>query len=83
MNVPTIASATDTYKRCIRNGVNGMLASSSDEWYSALKSLLDDRNLYENVCRNAYQHVRENYAPQATANEAMRAYRSIMVEYHK
>lgn len=81
VGVPTVASATDTYKRCITHGVNGMLASNDDEWYTSLKALLDDKNLYHQISKNAYDHVMEHYSPEAIAKEAMDAYQSILELY--
>ena len=81
VGVPTIASATDTYKRCITHGLNGMLAWNDDEWYTSLKTLLDDKNLYNQISKNAYDHVMEHYSPEAIAKEAMAAYKNIIELY--
>jgi len=83
VGVPTVASATDTYKRCINHEYNGMLASNTDEWYTSIKALLDNPTLYENIQKNAYKQVLENYSPKAIAKEAMNAYQSILREYNK
>jgi len=81
VGVPTVASSTDTFKRCITHGVNGMLASSTDEWYTCIKALLDDRQLYKNIQKNAYEQAVESYSPQAVAKEALIAYQGILREY--
>lgn len=81
--VPTVASATDTFSRCIENGKNGMLASNDGEWYNALKKLLDDKEFYESIAQNAHRHALEHYSPKATAKEALAAYRAIVEDYKK
>jgi glycosyltransferase involved in cell wall biosynthesis len=81
VGVPTVASSTDTFKRCITHGVNGMLAANSDQWYSSIKALLDDSQLYENIQKNAYEQAVESYSPQAVAKEVMIAYQGILREY--
>lgn len=81
--VPTVASATDTFSRCIENGVNGMLASNDDEWYNALKKLLDDKEFYARVAKNAHSHALEHYSPKATASEALKAYNAIIDDFKK
>ena len=81
VGVPTVASSTDTFKRCITHGVNGMLASSTDEWYTCIKGLLDDRQLYKNIQKNAYEQAVESYSPQTVAKEALIAYQGILREY--
>jgi glycosyltransferase involved in cell wall biosynthesis len=41
LNVPTIASPRSDFARVIRDAQNGLLAQSTDEWRSALKSLIE------------------------------------------
>lgn len=83
VHVPTVASSTDTFSRCIENGKNGMLASNDEEWYAALKKLLDDNEFYSRVAENAQSHALEHYSPQATASEALSAYYAIIADYNK
>ena len=78
VGVPTVASPTDTFKRCIVSGVNGMLASGDDEWYTALKALLDDPRLYSTIRVNAMRDAVEKYSPGAVGGEALTAYRRIL-----
>lgn len=79
--VPTVASAVDTYKRCIENGVNGILATTTDEWYTALKKLLDDKDFYNTVSKNAHDSALEHYSPDANAAEALAAYNAIIMDF--
>ena len=81
VGVPTVASATDTYLRCIKNGENGMIARTDEEWYCVLKKLLEDRAFYDNLAKNAKSHSISNYSPQAVAVEALKAYSSIIAKY--
>jgi glycosyltransferase involved in cell wall biosynthesis len=39
VGVPTIASPTGSYTRCIENGIDGILADSPEEWEGALNML--------------------------------------------
>lgn len=78
VGVPTVASATDTFRRCIINGENGFLASNEEEWYRALKTLLDEPETAERVRRGALRHAVSHYAPDAVAGEAAAAYRAIL-----
>jgi glycosyltransferase involved in cell wall biosynthesis len=79
--VPTVASATDTFSRCIENEKNGMLASSEEDWYRALKKLLDDKMFYEHLAQEAKHQAALHYSPEAAASEVMEAYRAIIKEY--
>lgn len=79
--VPTVASATDTYRRCIEDGENGLLASNDGEWYAALKRLLDDRDFYKKVSKNAKKTALERYSPEANADEALAAYSAVLIDF--
>ncbi|MDR3643969.1 MAG: glycosyltransferase [Clostridia bacterium] len=81
VGVPTVASRTDTFERCIENGENGMLASNDEEWYAALKLLLDDREAYDRIRGNAYEQVSRHYFPAAISGEAITAYSAILELY--
>ena len=81
VGIPTVASATDTFIRCISHGENGMLAANDDDWYNAVKLLLDDDKLYNKMQYVAYKHVMENYSPQAIAEEAFNTYEKILQEF--
>lgn len=78
VGVPTIASATDTFSRCIRHGENGLLAVTTADWYTCIKSLLDNRKLYDKIRLQARREAIEKYSPQAIAGEAITAYRTIL-----
>lgn len=78
VGVPTVASATDTFTRCIRHGENGLLAATAADWYTCIKSLLDDRGLHEKIRLQARREALEKYSPQAIAREAMAAYHAIL-----
>jgi glycosyltransferase involved in cell wall biosynthesis len=43
MGLPVVASATDANRSFVAAGVNGFVASTSDEWYAALRTLAFDR----------------------------------------
>lgn len=83
VGVPTVASATDTFSRCIENGKNGMLAETEEDWYYALKKLFDDSALYKKIAGNAKEHAFKNYSPDAIANEAQLAYSEIIKKYRE
>ncbi len=81
VGVPTVASATDTFTRCINNEQNGILARNDEEWYNALKRLLDDNDFYERISGEAKRQAFEYYSPKAQTRESMAAYRAIIALY--
>jgi glycosyltransferase involved in cell wall biosynthesis len=83
VKVPTVASTTDTFNRCITNNQNGMLASNEDEWYHSIKALIDDKTLYNSIVENGYEYVEQHYTPSVIAKMALSAYKSIIGQYKK
>lgn len=82
VGVPTVASPTDTFQRVIISGANGVLASTQQEWYHAIKRLIDDQRYYDQIRSEALQHTLRNYSPKAIADEAAKVYTSIFNQYH-
>jgi len=62
LGVPSVVTATQTYQECLKNGVNGMLADTAEEWYEALNLLLGDRRLREVIGKNAMDVVNKEYS---------------------
>lgn len=51
VDVPTVASPTEPYRIAIEHGVTGFLADATDEWYAALKLLVQDPALRRRIAR--------------------------------
>ena len=60
LKVPTIASNVGGYATHLRNCENGMLVSTSDEWYEALKLLITNESFRVKIGSNAYDDVMAN-----------------------
>lgn len=67
VRVPTVASPTDAFKFAIKDGENGFLAYSEDEWFVKLSRLVEDRAERLGVGKRAYQDVIERYHPAVRA----------------
>ncbi|MHB8086545.1 MAG: glycosyltransferase family protein, partial [Dehalococcoidia bacterium] len=61
LNVPTVASAVDSYARCIADGRNGMLVSSREEWFDKLSLLIEDKELRLSLGKNAREDFINRY----------------------
>lgn len=66
LKVPTIASNVGGYTTNLRNYENGILVSTGDEWYEALKLLITDESLRIKIGNNAYDDVMANRTTYAT-----------------
>ncbi|MFT9056056.1 MAG: glycosyltransferase [Ethanoligenens sp.] len=78
VGVPTVASPTDTFCKCIRSGENGLLAETEDEWYAAVRSLIEREDLRTRIRRAAKADALARYTPPSIAREALEAYHTIL-----
>ena len=81
VKTPTIASATDSYKNCITDGINGLLVSSEDEWYEKLSLLIKDKDLRKNIAINARKDFIEEFYIENYVHKIINVYNSIILEY--
>ena len=64
VGVPTIASPTQPFRQVITSGVNGFLATSTEEWLAALQSVKADPLLRDSMGERAFQDVRWPFGPE-------------------
>ncbi len=81
LKVPTVASRTDSYARCITEGRNGFLASSKDEWIEKLSALIENRELRAKLGNNARNDFLDRYYVQNAIGNAVRVYEEIVTAY--
>jgi len=59
--VPTIASPRDTFYNIIKNGVNGFLVDTPEEWFNSLEALIKSKELRNKIANAAYTTVNHFY----------------------
>jgi O-antigen biosynthesis protein len=59
--VPTIASEVGGFTSAIKDGENGFLANTSEEWYSKLKALVTTPDLRAKIGNNAQDTILNDY----------------------
>jgi glycosyltransferase involved in cell wall biosynthesis len=64
VEVPSVCSPTDPFRRAIRNGETGFLAANEGEWFDALARLVEDEALRRRIGRTAYLHALWTYGPE-------------------
>jgi glycosyltransferase involved in cell wall biosynthesis len=67
--VPIISSPSPQTSKAINNGVNGLIASSVDEWVDLLSDLIDNKEKRQAIGDQANKYIRENYTFEALANK--------------
>ncbi len=58
---PFIGQNIRQYQECITNGVDGFLCSKAEEWYSAIKSMIDDKELRKKIGEAGFERVKRDY----------------------
>ncbi len=76
--IPTVASATDTFKRCIQHGKTGFICESTDEWRECLTQLISDSELRTRLGYKAFMYISQKYDKHTLNDNTFQVYRSIM-----
>lgn len=81
--VPTVASPTESYKACIKDGVNGFLAATKDEWAGKIESLICDERLREGMAGRANKDFVKGFFIKNIIGDIIRIYENIISDYKK
>lgn len=81
LKVPTIASPVDSFKFSIKDGINGSLASTPDEWFEKMESLIVNEVARFKMGEAAYEHTIKNYYPEAMKIKTIDIFNSIVKDY--
>ena len=68
LGIATVMSPVGVNTEIIQDGVNGMLASSTEEWVCKISQLIDNTELRRNCAQNGQITVQENYSVKALQN---------------
>jgi glycosyltransferase involved in cell wall biosynthesis len=69
LGVPTVAAATRTFRETIDDGVDGFVASGTEEWIRKLEKLISDKDLRKSMGERAREKVLEKYTNKNSRNE--------------
>ena len=81
LKIPTIATPSDAFRWAINDGENGLLASTEEEWYLCLKSLIESPSLRKRLGENAFKMVMETYTPDVQSKKIREVYEHILRDY--
>jgi L-malate glycosyltransferase len=76
--IPCVATEVGTTPMLIRDGENGLLVRTPEEWVSALERLLDDPDLRRRLGEQARQDAVDRYSLRAVARDYRRVLASVM-----
>ena len=57
VKVVTVASDIGAFKKVIKNNKTGLLVTNSDDWFLAIKSLIEDKELKNSIAEAAFNEV--------------------------
>jgi glycosyltransferase involved in cell wall biosynthesis len=63
--IPVVATRIGENNNLIRDGINGFLASTSDEWFLKLSQLIENQELRNTVGMRGYNSILEHYSVDA------------------
>jgi glycosyltransferase involved in cell wall biosynthesis len=78
LKVPSVVSDTRTYREVVRDGKNAYIASTPQEWYEKLASLVKDSTLRQLVGESAYASACADYKPQSSAQNLKKIIKDVM-----
>ncbi|MFZ2187670.1 MAG: glycosyltransferase [Candidatus Moraniibacteriota bacterium] len=67
--VPTVASATGTFQEAIRDGIDGYVAATTEEWIAKLSGLIEDGTLRGKIGAKAREKILRHYAAGKADNQ--------------
>ena len=77
LEIPTIMSRVGVNSEIIQHGENGMLASSHEEWYGAIKQLIEDTERRINLGKKGRDTVVSEFSVQANANKYLNLFEEL------
>ena len=73
-----VASPVGVNAEIINHGQNGLLASSPEDWYHALRSLARNRSMRERMAAAARKRVERDYSLQSWAPRVIQVYKNLL-----
>lgn len=78
IGLPVIAHDAGSNKDVIKNGVNGFIVNSEDEWYDYVSLLIEDTELRKKMSKNARQMALDNYIPEIQIPRVARIFENVL-----
>jgi len=66
LEIPTVATATQSFKKVIKNKKTGFLAKNNEDWYNYLSLLINDESLRKKIGQQAGKDSLQNRTTQET-----------------
>lgn len=71
------------YQEVVENGKNGFLCRTADDWYEAIKKLIDDKELRREMGKNAFKTVERDWQMKNHLDEYGQFFKKIFLDNEK
>ena len=78
VNKPAVMASVGMNTEIVKDGINGFLADSEEEWYSVLSNLIEDQSLRERIGDAGRKTVEESYSMDSQKDKYLKLYLSLM-----
>jgi len=75
LKIPCVATDICTYNNDIKNGVNGFVAKTAEDWINNLSVLIENKTLRADIGEKAFKYVYKNYNLDDVAVQYIRAFK--------
>ena len=75
--IPVIATDFGTVQDFIVHQENGFLVSSQEEWVDAIKTIIENPNLRNNIIINARKTVEQNYSVSSNKSKYLAIFKDL------
>ena len=83
LGLPSICSPRSEFRRSVTSGVDGFLAETDEEWYSAFRALVDDPVYRVEVGRRSRERILRDYAPEAIARRDVEPLAALISKFER
>jgi glycosyltransferase involved in cell wall biosynthesis len=78
LEIPTVMSAVGVNPSIIKNGINGFLASSEEEWTNRLSELIESFELRKRLGQEGRKTVESEYSKNSRKNEYLESFNRLL-----
>ena len=81
-SLPGVWQNIRQYKNVIRDGENGFLADTRDDWYNSITKLIDDKELRRKMGKTAFNQVKSEYQMKDSVADYGKYFIKCLTEFH-
>lgn len=80
IGLPVVAQKAGSNSDVIKDGVNGFVVETEDEWYNRISLLIEDKDLRQRMSQAARQTALDHYSPQAQMPRVAQIFEEVLAD---